>query len=109
MELIKRYKNILLLIAVVVFLFIAYTILFRNGAPGELLSTEEPQGPAAAAERELLGLLIELKEVELDGAIFADPAFRSLKDFSQELTPLPIGRANPFAPFDVGNFPTGGE
>ena len=109
MELINRYKNILLLIAAVVLLFIAYTILFRGDAPGELLSTEEPQGPAAAAERELLGLLIDLKEIELDNAIFSDPAFRSLRDFGQELTPLPIGRANPFAPFGAGNFPTGGE
>ena len=108
-ELIKRYKNILLLVTVVVLLSVAYTILFRDDEGGELLNTEEPQGSAAAVEIELLGLLIDFKEIELDDAIFSDPAFKSLRDFSQELTPLPIGRANPFAPFGVGNFPTGGE
>ena len=105
MELLTRYKNVLLLIAAVVLLFIAYTVLFKGDTSDEILNTGVPQGPAEIVERELLGLLIELKEVELDNTIFSDPAFRSLEDFSQELVPLPVGRINPFAPFGVGNFP----
>jgi len=103
----KRYKGILLLIIVVILLFVGYTTFFKDKVPEGLLTADDA-GPAKAVERELLGLLLELKSIELDGAIFADPAFQSLQDFSKDLIPLPIGRSNPFAPFGVGNFPAGG-
>jgi len=111
METLIRYKNPLLLIALVVALFIIYSILFgdRPSDTLTLLRTQEPSGEAATVERELLGLLLEIKSVELDGSIFSDPAFRSLKDFGQELISLPVGRSNPFAPFGVGNFPTSSQ
>lgn len=109
MEALKRYKNVLLLIVVIGALFIAYTVLFVDGEKDNLLGTGGPLGPTAVVERELLGLLLEIKTVELSGSIFSDPVFQSLQDFSQELIPLPIGRNNPFAPFGIGNFPASGS
>ena len=61
MELLTRYRNVLLLIAVIVLLFIAYTVLFKGDTSDEILNTGVPQGPAEIVEREILGLLIELK------------------------------------------------
>lgn len=60
------------------------------------LSSGAPAGPAPG--RELLSLLLELKALELNESLFSDPAFRSLRDMSQELAPQPAGRTNPFAP-----------
>lgn len=50
--------------------------------------------------RELLAALAELKSTKLDTSIFDDPVFESLKDFGVVIAPLPVGRRNPFAPFE---------
>lgn len=49
-------------------------------------------------ERELVETLLALRAVTLDGTIFNDPAFLSLKDFGTQIVPEPAGRPNPFAP-----------
>ncbi len=62
---------------------------------GSLLTTQTvDQGP----DRELVSTLLALRAVKLDGSIFTDPAFVSLKDFSTAIIPEPVGRPNPFAP-----------
>ncbi|MEK7575215.1 MAG: hypothetical protein AAB511_03225 [Patescibacteria group bacterium] len=54
-----------------------------------------------AGGRELLSVLTELQSISLDGAIFLDPVFSSLKDWSLPLDPQPfakaLGRRNPFS------------
>ena len=97
----QRYKNYILGVALIVLLFGAYAVLF-GGEKGGVLTVLEPEGPGTAVERELLSTLLELRSLQLNEAIFSDPAFRSLRDFGQPLTPQPIGRNNPFAPLGVG-------
>lgn len=54
----------------------------------------------SALGRELLSALAELKTTRLDTSIFEDPVFKSLEDFGVIIAPLPVGRRNPFAPFE---------
>ena len=69
-----------------------------SGTPEEGLVTETFTSPASEADRDLVATLLELRSVSLDGAVFSDPIFRSLKDFGSEIIPEPVGRPNPFAP-----------
>jgi hypothetical protein len=48
--------------------------------------------------KELVQMLVLLKSIKLDIAFFKDKTFNSLADFSVEIVPEKIGRANPFLP-----------
>ena len=57
----------------------------------------------------LLQTLQNLKHIELNEAIFSRADFISLVDYTVELTDLPRGRNNPFAPLGAGEaFNVGG-
>ena len=47
---------------------------------------------------EILDLLAKIQGLKIDAAFFADPAYRSLSDYTQQVAPQPVGRDNPFAP-----------
>lgn len=67
--------------------------------PGALTSSGElASGPAVG--RDLLVILAKLKTTRLDTALFSDPVFLSLRDFGVAIASQPIGRRNPFAPFE---------
>lgn len=70
-----------------------------NSSPA-LLTTEDVSGVGSTAERELIDTLLALREVSLDGSIFSNPAFLSLRDFGIQIVPEPAGRRNPFAPLE---------
>lgn len=57
--------------------------------------------PADPETQEILNILATLRAVTLDGSIFSDQVFRSLKDFSTTIVPEPVGRPDPFAPLGV--------
>lgn len=99
MGIFKKYKTLILIVAIVIIAGVAYTILF-GGGDDALLTAESPGNTASAEESNLLTLLLDLREVKLDESIFSDPVFRSLEDFSQDLVSEPVGRENPFAPID---------
>lgn len=63
-----------------------------------LLTTEVVTDTSGTAAGTLIETLIELRSIQLNGAIFQDPAFLALHDFSTDITPEPVGRPNPFAP-----------
>ncbi|MEK7063729.1 MAG: hypothetical protein AAB955_03510 [Patescibacteria group bacterium] len=95
MDLFRRYQTIILFIVAVAFIFLGYKAFFAPAEdPAVLTVSEEASGP----DQELIALLFELRAIQLDPAIFADPIFQSLSDFSLELVPEPTGRQNPFAP-----------
>lgn len=60
----------------------------------QVLSASDAAGPG----QEVVDTLRQLDAVKLDGAIFSEPAFAALKDFSTQIVPEPVGRPNPFAP-----------
>lgn len=97
MNFLKRFQNVIVVGLVLVAAFVAYSIFFTPDTSTPL-SSASPAGTASPVEQELLSLLLELRSIELDTALFDDMRFRSLRDFSQELVPEPVGRENPFAP-----------
>ena len=100
MTIIKRYQNIIMIAVIVIAAFIAYSYFF---APkDEAVLTQESATTQSDVDKELIALLFELKAISLDDAIFSNPQFQSLQDFSQTLVPEPVGRTNPFAPFSGG-------
>jgi hypothetical protein len=97
MNIFTRYKNILIAFFLIGAGFVAYSIFFTGKSVAPL--TSQTVDPAqTAVEQELLTLLVELRSIRLDLAIFDDVRFQSLKDFSRELVPEPVGRPNPFSP-----------
>lgn len=103
MEIFKKYKTLILVVAIVIIAGVAYTVLF-SGGDNALLVAERSDNAASAEESNLLTFLLDLRAVKLDERIFSDPVFKSLEDFGQELVAEPVGRENPFAPIDfIGN------
>jgi len=97
MNILTRYKNIIVTLLVVAAGFVAYSVFFTGGNTNTL--TAQNVDPAqTAVEQELIALLLQLRSIRLDLAIFDDAKFQNLKDFSQELVPEPVGRSNPFSP-----------
>ena len=85
-------------IAVVALAGIAWWGMSGGGATAPLLTTDTP---TTASDVELVTTLLTLRAVTLNGTIFTDPAFMSLKDFGKEIVPEPVGRPNPFAPLSA--------
>ena len=96
--------KILLIIVGLIIAGLAWYGLTSGGESTTLLTSEtvSDQGP----DRDLVSTLLALRAVKLDASIFTDPAFASLKDFSTQIIPEPIGRPNPFAPLSSSVVPT---
>ena len=89
---------------IAVFAFVIWHVLSQNtSAPANTLLTTT--GATDQTSQELVTILSTLRAIKLDGAIFSEPAFSSLKDFSTQINPEPVGRPNPFAPLS-SNVPT---
>lgn len=100
METLKQHK-ILVIIAILVVVLIAWYILSGSSGDSASKSVITTTTPTDAADRELVSTLLALRSVKLDGTIFSEPAFASLKDFSTQIISEPVGRPNPFAPLSA--------
>ena len=108
-ETFKKYKYALGFTLIAVIGFVVYTIFFTGEsipAGDELITTSPAQSEVEAVTVDLLALLLSLKTLNIDTAIFADDRFKSLTDFSVELLQQPVGRENPFLPL-TGTPPEG--
>ena len=94
-----KYKNIVLFIVIGVVLYLGYSYFFGSPSSSPDITSQQVDQNANIVGQDLLSTLLELRSLSLDERIFADRVFQSLNDFSQPITPLPIGRKNPFAPF----------
>lgn len=94
---------------VVVVIIGVWYVLGDSGTPApEGLVTETFSTPESEADRDLVATLLQLRAVKLEGSIFSDPLFQSLKDFGSEIVPEPVGRQNPFAPLEGQTASVGG-
>lgn len=100
MEILKKYKNIIIIAIVIVIVAFAYN-LFVDKTDESLLTSEVRGVENPVLETDLLSILIDLRLIKLDDSIFSSQAFQSLRDFGQDIVPEPIGRENPFAPVDA--------
>lgn len=95
MNILTQHKNLFLGLFAILVLFAGYKFFFSASDAPALVATEvAPAGQGGA----ILATLLQLKSLTLNGTLFATPAFRTLRDFSQRLVPEPVGRDNPFAP-----------
>ncbi len=92
-------KNLLIALGLAILLFVGYTLFFKQD---ESLTGVETTGKfsaeAALETQQLLATTNELKLLNIDGSIFSDPLFASLRDFRVDLGTEPSGRPNPFSP-----------
>ena len=74
-----------------------------GGSPSSasLVTTQGANAGMSAADQNLVSTLLALRAVKLDGAVFSEPSFQSLQDFSTQIVSEPVGRANPFAPLQA--------
>ena len=90
------HKIMLVILAVLVAGGVWYGLTSGDASSDSLISSETVG--TGGQNQEIVSTLLALRAVKLDGAIFTDPAFMSLKDFSTQIVPEPVGRPNPFAP-----------
>ena|SRR3989344_7118735 len=102
-----KTKNIIILVIIAAVLILVYVFFIRTSSDtAALISSSSGSAVSNVTEdgnssinRDFLTLLLSVKNIKLDDAIFSDEAFNSLRDSSIILTPSGNeGRPNPFAP-----------
>lgn len=108
-----KIKNIIIFTVVAVVLILIYIFFIKKApekatlvatSPNATLpsSNTSPQDPSIT--KDFLSLLLNVKSIKLNNAIFSDIAFTSLRDSSIVLVPDGTeGRPNPFAPIGSDN------
>jgi len=96
-ELLYKYKYLIVVIVGVALAFVAYQLWFV-GNNEDLLKSQTQLSPAYVASERIIALLNDLRTLDLGDELFRDPVFQSLDNFEKELVPETVGRDNPFAP-----------
>lgn len=93
-------KNTIIFFAIFVLAFLVYTFFFTGGGEPLSLETEKPLlAQSNVKGKDLLKVLLSLKNIKLDEEIFSSGLFINLEDFTIVLPDVGIsGRKNPFAP-----------
>jgi len=101
----KSSKKPYVIIAIVVIIgVIAYFYYQGTIAPTSTTLSESDIADQAVGAQ-VLDLLHEINSLKIDTALFKDPAFLTLRDYTVIIPALPVGRVNPFAPLP-GDFVT---
>lgn len=105
MELLSQHKMLAIAAIIAFAIGLWYVLSGGTSAPNDSLLSSKPASadPASAG---VIEVLLALRSIKLDGAIFSEPAFGALRDFSTQITPEPVGRPNPFAPLAHESRPT---
>ena len=98
MELLKENKVILIIVIIIVVLLAWYSMGGSGNSGGDSLMSASAPSSKSVDDRDLLKLLTSMRNIHLDGHIFENPAYKSLRDFSRSIVPEPVGRKDPFAP-----------
>lgn len=101
---------LLLLAALVVgFVMYDYSSIHNSRAATDLEEKPSPEDTTSQSpfSPQQLAMLAKIESLTLDGALFKDPAFVSLQDWTVPLGHEDVGRVNPFAPVGGLNQSTG--
>lgn len=95
-------KFLLIIFAAVIAIGLWIGLSAPSSSDSSLLDAEAVTGSAATdpASQEVVETLLALRAISLDGGLFQNPAYISLRDTSTEIVQEPVGRPNPFAPLD---------
>ncbi len=97
-------KKIIIFIIIIILVVVGATFLKGNKSPTTSLSSTTGENVDVLSAESVVGeefliTLLNLRSIELDGSVFEDKTFSSLKDFTITLVPESnVGRVNPFAP-----------
>ena len=95
----KNLKNNLLLAVLIIALIMAGYFLYSYFKTGQTTSSVVKVSGESGASGDLLNMLATLQSLRIDTSFFDDPLYKSLIDFSPEITiPAQVGRVNPFFP-----------
>src|SRR3989344_7777932 len=106
-------KNILIFVAIAGVFVLIYIFVIKPKAPVPSLvsststpssteSTQENSSVSSEATQDFLNLLLNVKSIKLDDAIFSDIAFINVSKYDSSIILVPDGtegRINPFAKF----------
>ena len=98
MAFISQHK---LIIGVGLLLVLAFAWYGLSGGSTSTPTLTTTGGSGNAADKNLVSILLALRAVKLDATILSDQSFLSLRDFSTQIVPEPVGRQDPFAPLTV--------
>ncbi|MDP2650411.1 MAG: hypothetical protein Q8P16_02490 [bacterium] len=98
LNIIKKNKIIFIVLVLVIAGFLWFGLSDREPQTSTGLLTSQTNTEISASEQEILKLLLDMRSIRLDSAVFGNPAFATLQDFGREIVPEPVGRPNPFAP-----------
>ena len=99
-------KTWIWLAVIVIIAAIAY--FYFEGGSSSNSSLEVTSDNNAAVGAQVLGLLNQIKSLNIDATFFSNPIFLTLHDFTVPIPSQNVGRTNPFAPLpgDVIPAPT---
>lgn len=97
---ISKYKNIIIIAAIIGIGLIAYSFLRPDPTAESLLETTQRQDSAQVLGDEITAAINQINSLKLDRSVLDDPIVLNLIDHSKPIIPEPIGRNNPFAPIN---------
>jgi len=92
----KQTTIIVVVLVIGVALFMFKSMSGSSSAGSNLVNNTNNSFVETDSERKIMKLLKDVQSITLDNAIFKDPAFSSLRDFSRKIVVEPSGRDNPF-------------
>ncbi|MDQ5911879.1 MAG: hypothetical protein QG568_91 [Patescibacteria group bacterium] len=106
-------KTILIIVGIVILAFVGYSFMIsgKKDVPASGVSKQAVGTSATATQtpvnanldgpgKEFVTQLLAIQNIKLNLALFADPVFQGLQDWSREILPQEAGRPNPFAPLE---------
>jgi hypothetical protein len=97
----KGRKNLYIALAVIIIIAVAGYFYASRDRSSDILLVSSPAGENVPVDSDLLSALQSLRKLKLDDSLFKSPLWISFTDFGQVIAPEPLGRPNPFAPFDA--------
>ncbi len=98
-----KYKNIIIVVVIVIIGFIVYSIIKPDPESEALLQTAGPSEVSILGE-DIIQALHQIDSLNLDASILNDPVVNSLTDHGRPIKEESYGKDNPFGPLgdDVG-------
>jgi len=92
-------KSTVIILVIIAAALIGY-FYYEGSAPSasSSLLTASANPSASGIGQQVLGLLSQIQSLRIDTALFKDPGYLTLRDFSVTIPPQNVGRSNPFAP-----------
>ncbi|MFA6295650.1 MAG: hypothetical protein WC666_04555 [Candidatus Paceibacterota bacterium] len=92
----KKTQTYIFIGVLVLLAIIFYFYQSGKGSSSDTLEEVDMSNQMVGAN--ILNLLNQISSLKIDKKLFSEPTYMALKDYTVEITPISVGRANPFAP-----------